>query len=136
MAVLGPLQLSCGPSQYHEALGQQFGTVQIEERVEAGQAFVHVPVQLLQIVGDLALYVRDAPLRLHVLLASTVVARSADGLLLAALTLPLFLAASWSGALYDPAPPLLRRGRQELSPPLHGGHRRGAGLPRFRAGRR
>src|SRR5215204_2655217 len=60
MVVLRLLQLYCGPTQYHEGLREQSGTVHIEERVEAGQDLV--PAQLLQIVGDLALYVRDAPL--------------------------------------------------------------------------
>src|SRR5215211_276010 len=72
MTGLSPLQLLCGPAQYHESLGEQPGTFQIEEIVEAGQDLVPVPVQRFQIVRDLALYVRDAPLCLHVLLAIAV----------------------------------------------------------------
>jgi hypothetical protein len=39
--------------------------------VEAWQDFVAVPVQRFQIVRDLALYVRDSPLCLQIVLATT-----------------------------------------------------------------
>src|SRR5215218_9066922 len=85
MAGLRPLQLSRCPIQYREGLGEQPGTVKIEEIVEAGQDLV--PVQLLQSVRDLAFYVRDAPLCLQVLLAITVALLGASPILLQPLQL-------------------------------------------------
>src|SRR5215217_3596665 len=82
MARLRPLQLSRCPIQYREGLGEQPGTVKIEEIVEAGQDLV--PVQR---VRDLAFYVRDAPLCLQVLLAITVALLGASPILLQPLQL-------------------------------------------------
>jgi hypothetical protein len=50
--------------------------------VEAGQDLVSVPVQLFQVIRDLAFYIRDAPLCLQVLLAITVALLGAPPVLL------------------------------------------------------
>ena len=74
MAGLRLLQLPGGPTQHVEGLGEQTGALQVEEGVESGQDLAVVSVQRLQPVVDLALDVRDAPLRLHVFPALPVAA--------------------------------------------------------------
>ena len=65
-------QLSRGLIERREGFGEKPGTVQVEEVVEPGQNLVPASVQRLEIVVDLALDVRDAPLCLQVLPAFAV----------------------------------------------------------------
>ncbi len=81
------LQLSCGPLEDREGLGEQLLTFEVEEVVEARQDLVLFSVQHLQGVGDLALDVRDAPLSLQILPAVPVALLGEAPVLLEALQL-------------------------------------------------
>ena len=65
-------QLSRGPFERREGFGEKLGTVQVEDVVKPGQNLVSASNQRLEIVVDLALDVRDAPLCLQVLPALAV----------------------------------------------------------------